>query len=317
MARLLAPLRRGDRRQPCAGKIGAHDAEPRGRGFRRRRLPGDPKRPSVAGVPPTRRFSTSPNRSTSRSSCGRRRPCSGSSSARRKHVHALVILSSVSPSWRRGCSTAARDRRRGARQRHADRRAELSRHCEHAPDVRLNATFAPTPPVEGNVAFLSQSGGLGIELLSQAAAAASASRRSSRRKQGRRERHDLLQYWEDDPHRCDPALPRVFGNPASSPGSRAGSRRKPIIAVKSGRTPQAGPRPRRTPRRWRRPTWRSMRCSAGGCDPCRHARGAARHRAAARHPAHPADLAPRSSATPADRILAADACAGAGSVWSS
>jgi len=29
-----------------------------------------------------------------------------------------------------------------------------------APGVRMNATFAPDPPVAGNVAFMSQSGGL-------------------------------------------------------------------------------------------------------------------------------------------------------------
>ena len=34
-----------------------------------------------------------------------------------------------------------------------------------APDVRMNATFAPVTPVRGQVAFLSQSGGLGIELI--------------------------------------------------------------------------------------------------------------------------------------------------------
>ena len=37
-----------------------------------------------------------------------------------------------------------------------------------APDVRMNASFAPVRPVAGNVAFLSQSGGLGIELMSRA-----------------------------------------------------------------------------------------------------------------------------------------------------
>ena len=36
-----------------------------------------------------------------------------------------------------------------------------------APHVRMNATFAPVAPVPGHVGFLSQSGGLGIELMAR------------------------------------------------------------------------------------------------------------------------------------------------------
>ena len=40
-----------------------------------------------------------------------------------------------------------------------------------APEVRLNATFAPHAAVQGNVGFLSQSGGLGIAIIEAAARA--------------------------------------------------------------------------------------------------------------------------------------------------
>jgi acyl-CoA synthetase (NDP forming) len=44
----------------------------------------------------------------------------------------------------------------------------------------MNATFAPQSPAAGNVAFMSQSGGLGIELMSQAAGLGIGSPTSSR-----------------------------------------------------------------------------------------------------------------------------------------
>jgi len=162
----------------------------------------------------------------------------------RKHVHALVILSS---------GFAELDDE-GAALQHAivaEARANGMRivgpNClgiaNTAPDVRLNATFAPTPPVEGNVAFLSQSGGLGIELLSQAAARGiGISTFVSVGNKADVSGNDLLQYWEDDP-RTDVILLYLesFGNPGKFAriASRV-SRRKPIIAVKSGRTPAGG-----------------------------------------------------------------------------
>jgi acetyl coenzyme A synthetase (ADP forming)-like protein len=108
------------------------------------------------------------------------------------------------------------------------------------PDVRLNATFAPTPPIDGNVAFLSQSGGLGIELLSQAARRGiGISEFVSVGNKGDVSGNDLLQFWEDDP-RTDVILLYLesFGNPGKFARiARRISRRKPIIAVKAGRTP--------------------------------------------------------------------------------
>src|ERR1700709_966315 len=83
----------------------------------------------------------------------------------RKAVHGLVILSSgfaeMGPEGtavQRAIVTKAREN--GMR--------VVGPNClgiaNTAPSVRLNATFAPTAPVEGNVAFLSQSGGLAPEL---------------------------------------------------------------------------------------------------------------------------------------------------------
>ena len=69
------------------------------------------------------------------------------------------------------------------------------------PAVRMNATFAPFVPTPGRIAFSSQSGALGIELLG-------AGRRSSGLgistfvsvgNKADVSGNDLLQYWEEDP----------------------------------------------------------------------------------------------------------------------
>ena len=108
------------------------------------------------------------------------------------------------------------------------------------PDVRLNATFAPTQPINGNVGFLSQSGGLGIELLSQAVRRGiGISQFVSVGNKGDVSGNDLLQFWEDDP-RTDVILLYLesFGNPSKFARiARRVSRTKPIVAVKAGRTP--------------------------------------------------------------------------------
>ncbi len=105
--------------------------------------------------------------------------------------------------------------------------------------VRLNATFIPTPPVAGRVAFLSQSGALGMALLGrcQRLGVGISSFVSAGNKvdvSG----NDLLQYWEDDPG-TDVILLYLesFGNPRKfARVAPRVARRKPIIAVKSGRS---------------------------------------------------------------------------------
>jgi len=108
-----------------------------------------------------------------------------------------------------------------------------------APEVRLNATFAPHQAPFGRVGFLSQSGGLGIAIiettgrtgvgLSSFVSAGNKADLSS---------NDLLQYWEQDSG-TDVALLYLesFGNPRKfARVARRMSRQKPILAVKSGRS---------------------------------------------------------------------------------
>ena len=108
------------------------------------------------------------------------------------------------------------------------------------PAVRMNATFAASKPVPGRVAFASQSGGLGIALLGQGAdRGLGISAFVSMGNKADVSSNDLIQYWEDDPN-TDVILLYLesFGNPRKFARlARRISRTKPIVAVKSGRTP--------------------------------------------------------------------------------
>ena len=108
------------------------------------------------------------------------------------------------------------------------------------PEVSMNATFAPAVPVPGRVGFVSQSGGLGIAILAEAAGRGMGL--SSFVSMGNKadvSGNDLLLWWEQDP-RTDVALLYLesFGNPRRFGRIAARvSRTKPIVAVKSGRSP--------------------------------------------------------------------------------
>lgn len=108
------------------------------------------------------------------------------------------------------------------------------------PDVRLNATFAPFTPAPGRVGFASQSGGLGIELLARAGEyGLNVSTFVSMGNKADVSSNDLIQYWDEDPD-TDVILLYIesFGNPRKfSRLARRVARRKPIVAVKGGRTP--------------------------------------------------------------------------------
>src|SRR4051812_1384108 len=108
------------------------------------------------------------------------------------------------------------------------------------PAVRMNATFAASKPVPGRVAFASQSGGLGIALLGQGSERGlGISAFVSMGNKADVSSNDLIQYWEDDPN-TDVILLYLesFGNPRKFARlARRISRTKPIVAVKSGRTP--------------------------------------------------------------------------------
>ena len=113
-----------------------------------------------------------------------------------------------------------------------------------APDVNLDATFAPERPVRGRIGFLSQSGGLGIAVMSRAQALGSGI--SSFVSVGNKtdiSGNDLIQFWESDPATNVIMLYlESFGNPRKFARiARRVSRSKPILAVKGGRT-QAGNR---------------------------------------------------------------------------
>ena len=113
-----------------------------------------------------------------------------------------------------------------------------------APDVRLNATFAPDAPATGSVGFLSQSGALGLAMIDLAS-----ERRlglSTFASIGNRADitgNDVLEYWEVDAT-TDVALLYIesFSDPRRfSRVSRRVGREKPIVVVKSGRS-KAGAR---------------------------------------------------------------------------
>jgi acetyl coenzyme A synthetase (ADP forming)-like protein len=111
------------------------------------------------------------------------------------------------------------------------------------PAVRLNASFAPVFPPPGRVALSSQSGALGLAVLA-------AARRfnlglSTFVSVGNKadvSGNDLLQYWEED-EGTEVILLYLesFGNPRRFARiARRVAQRKPVVALKSGRTPAGG-----------------------------------------------------------------------------
>jgi acetyltransferase len=111
------------------------------------------------------------------------------------------------------------------------------------PAVQLDATFAPTPPPRGRISFMSQSGALGVAILDHAKTlnlgfAKFVSLGNKTDVSG----NDLLASWEDDPdtHVILMYLEN-FGNPRNFARlARRISKKKPLIAVKSGRTEAGG-----------------------------------------------------------------------------
>jgi acetyl coenzyme A synthetase (ADP forming)-like protein len=108
------------------------------------------------------------------------------------------------------------------------------------PSVMLNATFAPVQPPQGRIAFSSQSGALGLAILDYARELnLGISHFVSVGNKADVSGNDLLEYWEQDKG-TDLILFYLesFGNPAKfTQIARRVARKKPIVAVKSGRTP--------------------------------------------------------------------------------
>ncbi|HSJ27065.1 MAG TPA: acetate--CoA ligase family protein, partial [Acidimicrobiia bacterium] len=108
-----------------------------------------------------------------------------------------------------------------------------------APSVSMNGTFAPVYPPAGNVAMSSQSGALGIAILQYALRTGlGISQFVSVGNKADVSGNDLLMAWEDDPQ-TDVILLYLesFGSPRrfARIAPRV-ARKKPIVAVKSGRT---------------------------------------------------------------------------------
>lgn len=108
-----------------------------------------------------------------------------------------------------------------------------------SPDVRLNATFAPTFPPHGRVGFSSQSGALGLAVIDYAGSLGlGLSSFVSVGNKADISGNDLIHYWEADPD-TDVILLYLesFGNPRTFARiTRRVGRTKPIIAVKGGRS---------------------------------------------------------------------------------
>jgi acetate---CoA ligase (ADP-forming) len=133
------------------------------------------------------------------------------------------------------------------------------------PAVRMHATFGPVWPPAGSVAMASQSGALGLAILdhfqslglgvSSFVAVGNSADVSST---------DLLQWWEEDPATSVVLLyHESFGNPRRFARlARRMAARKPIVAVKSGRS-AAGRRAAAPPATDRRPAATPTAAMAG------------------------------------------------------
>jgi len=107
------------------------------------------------------------------------------------------------------------------------------------PAVSLNATFAPHWPPAGGIGMLSQSGALGLAILDYVRTLnLGISTFVSVGNKADVSGNDLLSYWAEDPHTKVIVLYlESFGNPRKFARIAPDvARRKPIIAVKSGRS---------------------------------------------------------------------------------
>ncbi|MEU4216710.1 GNAT family N-acetyltransferase [Actinoplanes sp. NPDC026623] len=107
------------------------------------------------------------------------------------------------------------------------------------PRIRLDASFATSVPTAGGLAIASQSGAVGIALLDEAVRAGiGVSTFVSLGNKADVSGNDLIAYWYEDPATTAVALYlESFGNPRKFARTvRALSRRKPVLALKSGRS---------------------------------------------------------------------------------
>ncbi|RMG24586.1 MAG: CoA-binding protein [Methanobacteriota archaeon] len=109
----------------------------------------------------------------------------------------------------------------------------------HAP--YLNATFAPVKPLPGNIGFISQSGALGVVIMKYATQLKLGFSKfvSLGNKMDVNANHMLQLFMNDDDTKVILGYLEAFSDPGNfSSVARAASKKKPILMVKSGRTPQ-------------------------------------------------------------------------------
>lgn len=108
-----------------------------------------------------------------------------------------------------------------------------------SPDVSMNATFAPAMPPNGPIAFMSQSGAMGMTILDYAMEyGIGISQFVSMGNKTDVSGNDLIEYWQDDDE-VGVILMYIegFGNPRHfTTLARRATRRKPVLAVKAGRS---------------------------------------------------------------------------------
>ena len=108
-----------------------------------------------------------------------------------------------------------------------------------SPAVSMNATFAPVMPPHGRIAFMSQSGAMGMTILDYAMEyGIGISQFVSIGNKADVSGNDLIEYWQDDDE-VGVILMYIegFGNPRHfTTLARRVTRRKPVLAVKAGRS---------------------------------------------------------------------------------
>ncbi len=108
-----------------------------------------------------------------------------------------------------------------------------------SPAVSMNATFAPALPPHGPIAFMSQSGAMGMTILDYAMEyGIGISQFVSMGNKADVSGNDLIEYWQDDDE-VGVILMYIegFGNPRHfTTLARRATRRKPVLAVKAGRS---------------------------------------------------------------------------------
>ncbi|NJD10239.1 MAG: CoA-binding protein [Gemmatimonadetes bacterium] len=108
-----------------------------------------------------------------------------------------------------------------------------------SPAFSMNATFAQVMPPPGGVSFMSQSGAMGVTILDYAAEyGIGVNHFVSVGNKADVSGNDLLEYWADDPATSVILMYlESFGNPRRFTRlAREVTKRKPIVAVKAGRT---------------------------------------------------------------------------------